>query len=448
LGARASSSSPPPFSPRAQALVDLEAKFGSTNYAPLPVMLERGSGVHVYDVDGVEYFDFLSGYSAVNQGHAHPRLVAAMRAQAGRLTLVSRAFHSSNFGPYAEFLCSTLGYDRVLPMNTGVETGETALKLARRWAHDVKGVPANASLMLYPAGNFWGRTLAAISSSDDPDSTGGFGPLLPGYAKVPYNDVPALEAFLDAHGARTAGFMVEPVQGEAGVVVPDDGYLAAAARLCRKHRVLLIADEVQTGLGRTGRLLGVDHDGVKPDILLLGKALSGGMMPVSAVLASSEVILTIKPGQHGSTFGGNPLACAVAREALAVVLEERLPENAAARGEEARAALRALAAALPGVVEGARGRGLLNALIMRPGAVDARGQPLTAWDVCLALKDAAGARHGARRGLLAKPTHGHIIRFAPPLVITAEQHAEALATITLVVTEMAAGNREPHVAHH
>lgn len=398
------------------------------------------AGVHVWDLEGKEYIDFLSGYSAVNQGHCHPRLVKVMQQQAETLTLVSRAFHSDKFGPYAKYICELLGYDRVLPMNTGVETGETALKLARRWAYEVKRVTPDQALMIYPTGNFWGRTLAAISSSDDPDSYGGYGPLVPGYLKVPYGDLKALEEVLKVHGHRVAGYMMEPIQGEAGVVVPPEGYMKGAAELCRKYNVLLIADEVQTGLGRTGKMLCSQWDGIQPDIMLLGKALSGGMMPVSAILASHQVMLTIKPGQHGSTYGGNPLACVLATEALKVIVEEGLSQNAQTRGEEARTRLTQLQASMPNVVKGVRGRGLLNALIIDEHAVDNHGRPLTAWDLCMGLKD-AGTRYGAPRGMLAKPTHGHIIRLAPPLVITKQQQDQAMDTLEHVLREMMKGNR-------
>jgi ornithine--oxo-acid transaminase len=396
--------------------------------------------VHVWDVDGRQYVDFLSAYSAVNQGHCHPRLVRAMAEQASRLTLSSRAFCSDQLGPYAEYITRLFGYDRVLPMNTGVEGAETALKLARRWGYDVKGVPPGQAVVIVAKGAFHGRTLAAISASDDPDSYGGFGPLLPGIVKVPFNDVPALTAALDAHGPNVVAFMVEPIQGEAGIYVPDDGYLAAAAAACRSRRVLLVADEVQTGLARTGRMLACEYDGVRPDVLILGKALSGGMLPVSAVLADDEVMLTIKPGQHGSTFGGNPLGCAVAREALQVLADERLADNAYARGQEMRAALRGLAADFPGVFSVVRGRGLLNAIVVRDDAADAAGRPLSAWDVCMAAKDAR-ATYGAPMGLLAKPTHGTVIRLAPPLVMTAPQLDGAMGILRAAVAGLHAGKR-------
>lgn len=395
------------------------------------MVLSRAQGVEAFDVDGNAYLDFLSAYSAVNQGHCHPRLLRVLTEQASKLTLTSRAFYNDQLGPYEQYITSLLGYDRVLPMNTGVEGGETALKLARRWGYDVKGVPAGAAVALFAHGNFWGRTLAAVSTSDDPDSYGGFGPLLPGLRKVPYGDIAALEVAFESD-PNIVSFMVEPIQGEAGVVVPPDGYLAAVSRLCKKHRVLMIADEVQTGLARTGRMLACDYEAVKPDILVLGKALSGGLMPVSAVLASDEIMLTIKPGQHGSTYGGNPLACAVAREALQIIVDEGLSENAYARGVELRAGLEALRSEFPKLVQGTRGKGLLNAIIMRADACTDAGAPISAWDVCMGFRDAA-RRFGAKRGLLAKPTQKHVIRLAPPLVITKEQLAECLDTMRLVL---------------
>ena len=387
----------------------------------------------MYDVDGRAYMDFLSAYSAVNQGHCHPRLVAAMGEQMQRLTLPSRAFLSDRLGPYAQFITRLFGYDRVLPMNTGVEGGETAFKLARRWGYDVKGIRPNEAQIVVMEGNFWGRTLAAVSSSTDPESSGGFGPFLPGIRKIPYDDLLALSRLLELDGSRVAAVMVEPIQGEAGVVVPHAGYLAGIRALCDAHNVLFIADEVQTGLGRTGAMLACDHEAsARPDILILGKALSGGMMPVSAVLADDAVMLTIKAGQHGSTFGGNPLACAVAHEALQVLLDEKLVENAAARGEQMRAALTALGRRYPRVVASVRGKGLLNALVIREDApLDARGQPVSAWDLCVALSQAE-ARYGAPISVLAKPTHGHIIRLAPPLTITAAQVEEGVAVIERV----------------
>ena len=422
-----------------KSFIEADELYGSHNYHPLPVVLSRGKGVFVWDVENMRYLDFLAGYSAVNQGHCHDRLVNVMKQQCERLTLVSRAFHSDQFAPYAELMTTTFGYDRILPMNTGVETGETALKLSRRWAYDIKGVPKNQALMIYPAGNFWGRTLAAISSSSDSESYGGFGPLLPGYLSVPYNDLNALSKCLDEYGHRVAAFMVEPIQGEAGVIVPTDGYLRGVKDLCKKHQVLLVADEVQTGLARTGKMIACDWDNIKPDILLLGKALSGGMLPVSAILANDEVMLTIKPGQHGSTYGGNPLACAVAAEALRVIIDERMAENAQVRGEEVRAALSRLGSSLPvGTVKDIRGRGLLNAIEFKSNMIDEKGRPLSAYDICIELKDAQ-KRHGTNMGLLCKQTHHNTIRLAPPLIIEKETMKEAMEIFGHVVTECLAG---------
>lgn len=385
--------------------MELEDRFNAHNYHPIPVVIERGSGVYVWDVEGKRYYDFLSAYSAMNQGHCHPRIVNAMIEQAQKLTLTSRAFYNNMLGVYAEFITQFFGYDRVLPMNTGVEGGETAIKLARKWAYEVKGVPANSAKVIFAKGNFWGRTLAAISSSSDPSSYTNFGPYMPGYELVDYNDLAALEAALQ--DPNVAAFMVEPIQGEAGVVVPDADYLPRAYEMCRAKNVLFIADEVQTGIARTGRMLCCDHFGFKPDILVLGKALSGGVMPVSAVLTSDEVMLTVKPGQHGSTFGGNPLACAVAMEALKVVEDERLADNAEAMGQVFRQRMRALQAQSNGLITDVRGMGLLNAIEINESA-----ESETAWNLCMQF---------AENGLLAKPTHGNIIRFAPPLVITREQ---------------------------
>ncbi|KAI9003525.1 mitochondrial ornithine aminotransferase [Hyaloraphidium curvatum] len=424
--------------PLSRTLIAQEDRFGSHNYAPLPVVFSRGQGTRVWDADGNEYIDCLSAYSAVNQGHCHPRLVRKMAEQAGRLTLSSRAFCSDQLGPYAEFITKMFGYDRVLPMNTGVEGGETAVKLARRWGYDVKGVPKDKAVVLFATGNFWGRTLAACSTSDDPDCYGGFGPFLPGMGKVTYNDVSSLRAALESD-PNIVAYFVEPVQGEAGVVVPDPGYLAACAELCRKHNVLLICDEVQSGLCRTGRMLASDHEGVRPDVLILGKALSGGMMPVSAVLADDEVMLTIKPGQHGSTYGGNPLACAVATEALQILVDEKLDVAADLRGAQFRAGLHAAVSRHPTILELARGKGLLNAIVVRDDAADRSGRRITAWDVCIALKDAAG--YGAPRGVLAKPTHGKVIRLAPPLVVTEEEVAELLGTLDAVLGGLHEGKR-------
>ncbi|MBW0178410.1 ornithine--oxo-acid transaminase [Sediminibacterium sp.] len=391
------------------AYLQLEEQYGAHNYHPLPVVLEKGEGVFLWDVDGKRYYDFLSGYSAVNQGHCHPRIIRALTTQAQKLTLTSRAFHNNLLGEYARFISSYFGYDKVLPMNTGVEGGETAIKLARRWAYTQKGVPENKAKILFAEGNFWGRTLAAISSSSDPSSYKGFGPYMPGFELVPYNDTIALEKALQ--DKNVAAFMVEPIQGEAGVVVPDDGYLKTVRALCTEYNVLFIADEIQTGLARTGKMLACDHESVQPDILVLGKALSGGVLPVSAVLANDEVMLNIKPGEHGSTYGGNPLACAVAMEALTVLKEEKMAENAEAMGDLLRSELHQLQSPFIKII---RGKGLLNAIVIEHPNLDA------SWDICLALKE---------NGLLAKPTHGDKIRFAPPLVITADQVKEAVEII-------------------
>jgi ornithine--oxo-acid transaminase len=389
--------------------LELEEKYGAHNYHPIPVVLNRGAGVFVWDVDGKRYFDCLSGYSAVNQGHCHPRIIAALTDQAGILTLTSRAFHSDQLGEYTRYITGYFGYDKVLPMNTGVEAVETAIKLCRRWGYQVKGIPDNNAKIIVCAGNFHGRTSTVISFSTDPESKRQFGPYAPGFVIIPYNDVPALRKALE--DPDIAGFLVEPIQGEAGVVVPDDGYLQAARRLCREAQVLLIADEIQTGLGRTGRLLACDHEAVRPDILILGKALSGGALPISAVLADDEIMLTIRPGEHGSTYGGNPLACRVAIESLEVLKDERLADNARELGELFRAELLALQS--PHIRQ-VRGKGLLNALVIEHPRPDA------AWELCLALKD---------NGLLAKPTHGDKIRLAPPLVITREEGMECIAII-------------------
>jgi ornithine--oxo-acid transaminase len=403
----------PEFSPniapnsRSEQLIQLEDRYGAHNYHPLPVVLERGQGVYVWDVEGRRYYDFLSAYSAVNQGHCHPEIVAALTEQAARLTLCSRAFYNSRLGEYEAYITEYFGYDKVLPMNTGVEGGETAIKLCRRWAYEVKGIPANRAKIVFARGNFWGRTLAAISSSTDPSSFRNYGPYMPGFELVPYNDLEALEKALQ--DPDVAGFMVEPIQGEAGVLVPDAGYMRRAYELCQRYNALLIADEVQTGIARTGKLLCCDHDGIKPDILVLGKALSGGVMPVSAVLCRDEIMLTIKPGEHGSTFGGNPLACAVATAALEVVRKENLADNAARLGEIFRFRMEQLRAKTSTVVK-VRGMGLLNAI-----EVNDTEEGDLAWNICLRLRD---------NGLLAKPTHGNIIRFAPPLVIDEAQLAE------------------------
>ena len=389
--------------------IALEDKYGAHNYHPLPVVLAKGEGVFVWDVDGKRYYDFLSSYSAVNQGHCHPKIVDALKEQADTLTLTSRAFHNDVLGQYEEFVTKLFGYDKVLPMNTGVEGGETANKLARKWGYMKKGIEKNKARIIFAKGNFWGRTLAAISSSDDPSSYEGFGPFMPGYDLIPYNDLDALEKELKDF--NVCAFMVEPIQGEAGVVVPDEGYLAGVRQLCNKYNVLFIADEVQTGIARTGKMLACDYEDARPDLLILGKAISGGVFPVSAVLADDEIMLCIQPGEHGSTFGGNPLACKVAQAALEVVIDENLAENAYRLGKIFRRELRAFDNDMITLV---RGKGLLNAIVIKPK----NGKE--AWDVCLKLRD---------NGLLAKPTHGDIIRFAPPLVITEEQLMECISII-------------------
>ncbi|MFM1775310.1 MAG: hypothetical protein RJA53_920 [Bacteroidota bacterium] len=389
--------------------IALEEKYGAHNYHPLPVVIERGQGVYLYDVEGKQYFDFLSGYSAVNQGHCHPAIIKAMTEQASKLTLTSRAFYNNQLGEYEQFITSYFGYDKVLPMNTGVEAGETAVKLARRWAYEKKGVAANEAVILFPEGNFWGRTIAAISSSSDPSSYQNFGPFVPGFKQIPYNDIDALEAALQ--NKNVAAFMVEPIQGEAGVIVPDNGYLKAAHELCKRYNVLLIADEIQTGLSRTGKLLASDYDDVRPDILMLGKALSGGVMPISAVLCDDDIMNTIKPGEHGSTFGGNPLACVVAVAALSVLRDQNLADNAYQMGQLFRSELEKINTPFISVV---RGKGLFNAIEVT------HQNPNAAWDFCLVLKE---------NGLLAKPTHGNKIRFAPPLIITRDQILESVAII-------------------
>jgi ornithine--oxo-acid transaminase len=389
--------------------VALEEKYGAHNYHPLPVVIERGEGVYLYDVEGKQYFDFLSGYSAVNQGHCHPAIIKAMTAQASKLTLTSRAFYNNQLGEYELYITQYFGYDKVLPMNTGVEAGETAVKLARRWAYEKKGVAANEAVILFPEGNFWGRTIAAISSSSDPSSYQNFGPFVPGFLQIPYNNIEALEVALQ--NKNVAAFMVEPIQGEAGVIVPDTGYLKAAHELCKRHNVLLIADEIQTGLSRTGKLLASDYDDVRPDILMLGKALSGGVMPISAVLCDNYIMDTIKPGEHGSTFGGNPLACVVAMAALGVLRDQNLADNAYQMGQLFRAELEKVNSPFISTV---RGKGLLNAIEVT------HQNPNAAWDFCLVLKE---------NGLLAKPTHGNKIRFAPPLIITRDQILESISII-------------------
>ncbi|WP_283242762.1 ornithine--oxo-acid transaminase [Marinifilum caeruleilacunae] len=399
----------------AQDYMDKESKFGAHNYHPLPVVLERGEGVHVWDTDGKQYYDFLSAYSAVNQGHCHPKIINALVEQAQKLTLTSRAFYSNNLGKYEEFVTDYFGYDKVLPMNTGAEADETALKLVRRWGYDVKGIAENEAKIIVCDGNFHGRTITIISMSTDPDSYKGFGPYTPGFVVIPYNDVEALEKELK--DPNVCAFLVEPIQGEAGVYVPEDGFLKKAYDMCKANNVLFVADEVQTGIARTGKLLAVDHEGVRPDVLILGKAISGGVMPVSAVLADDDVMLCIKPGEHGSTFGGNPLACEVAMAALEVVRDEKLAENAEEMGKIFRDELKAVKSDM---IELVRGKGLLNAVVIKP-----KGGK-TAWDVCMRLRD---------NGLLAKPTHGHIIRFAPPLTIKETQLREAIEIIKKTMAE-------------
>ena len=385
-------------------IIELEYRYGAHNYHPLPVVLEKGSGIFLWDVEGKKYFDFLSAYSAVNQGHCHPKIISALVNQSQKLTLTSRAFHNNILGQYEKFITQFFGYDKVLPMNTGVEGGETAVKLARKWGYEVKKIPKDSAKIVFVEGNFWGRTLGAISSSTDPSSTNGFGPFMPGYEIIPYNDLEALKNSLK--DPNVAAFMVEPIQGEAGVIVPDENYLLDAYNMCKSKNVLFIADEVQTGIGRTGKLLCCDHHGFKPDILILGKALSGGVFPVSAILASDEVMLTIKPGEHGSTFGGNPIACQVAISALNVIKEEKLAENAQLMGEVFRARLQDFADN-NNIVTKVRGKGLLNAIVIN----DKEGSDI-AWNICLNM---------AEKGLLAKPTHGNIIRFAPPLIINRKE---------------------------
>ncbi len=410
-----------------QQIIALEEKYGAHNYHPLPVVLAKGKGVHVWDVEGKEYLDFLSSYSAVNQGHCHPQIVKAMQEQAEVLTLSSRAFHSNLLGVYMEYITQLLGYDKVLPMNTGVEACETAFKLARRWGYDVKGIENNKAVIVVCENNFWGRSIAAISSSTDPSSYGGFGPYVPGIVKIPYNNIAALEEALQ--DKNVAAFMAEPIQGEAGVVVPEEGYLQKVKALCTKHNVLFIADEVQTGIARTGKMMACDHENVKPDILVLGKALSGGTMPVSAVLSRDEIMLCIKPGEHGSTFGGNPLACAVAIASLQVVIDEKLAENASAMGEIFRTELRNLNHP---IIELVRGKGLLNAMVIKTNEEtehhwNTDGE--LAWNLCLKMRD---------NGLLAKPTHGNIIRFAPPLVINEAQIKQAVHIIKNSINQVVA----------
>lgn len=403
-----------------QHAIDLEYRYGAHNYKPMPVVIQRGEGVFLWDVEGKQYFDFLSAYSAVSQGHCHPKIVDAMVRQAQKLTLTSRAFYNDRLGECEKFLCDYFGYDKVLMMNSGVEGGETALKLTRKWAYKVKGIEPGKAKTVYAAGNFWGRTLAAISSSTDPSSTNDYGPFLPGYEIIPYNDLAALENLLK-NDPNIAGFMVEPIQGEAGVVVPDEGYLKGVRDLCTQYNILFIADEVQTGIGRTGKRLACDWEGVKPDILVLGKALSGGTMPVSAAFADDEIMLTIAPGEHGSTYGGNPLACAVTIAALQVVQDENLAENAEQMGRLFRRRMQELQKQCS-LIESVRGKGLLNAIVINDSEDSS-----TAMDLCYKMME---------KGLLCKPTHGNKIRFAPPLVINESQMDEACRIIEKVFLEM------------
>ncbi|MCW8848512.1 MAG: ornithine--oxo-acid transaminase [Melioribacteraceae bacterium] len=396
--------------------IEMEDKFGAHNYHPLPVVLAKGEGVYVWDVEGKKYYDFLSAYSAVNQGHCHPKIINTLIEQSKVLTLTSRAFHNDALGPYEKYITEYFGYDKVLPMNSGAEADETALKLVRRWGYDKKGIPENKAKIIVCEGNFHGRTITIISMSSDPDSYKGFGPYTPGFEVIPYNDLAALEKALE--DPNVAGFLVEPIQGEAGVYVPEDGYLKKAYDLCKAKNVLFVADEVQTGIARTGKLLACDHEGVRPDVLILGKALSGGVLPVSAVLADDEIMLVIKPGEHGSTFGGNPLACKVAIAALEVVKDEKLAERAEKLGELFRSELAKINSDM---IELIRGKGLLNAIVIKPK----NGKE--AWDVCVKMKE---------NGLLAKPTHQHIIRFAPPLVITEEEIHCAVSIIKDTLEQM------------
>ena len=401
-----------------QNLMNLEDKYGAHNYHPLPVVLAKGEGVYVWDVEGKKYYDFLSAYSAVNQGHCHPKIINALNEQAARLTLTSRAFYNDMLGPYEKYVAEYFGYDKVLPMNTGVEAVETALKVCRKWSYEVKGIPTNQAKIIFVSGNFHGRTMAIISGSVDPASTTGFGPFLPGIEIIPYNDLEALKEALE--DPNVAGFLVEPIQGEAGVFVPDEGYLKSASEMCKAKNVLFIADEVQTGIARTGKLLAVNHEDVHADILILGKAMSGGVFPVSAVLANDEIMMAIKPGEHGSTFGGNPLACAVAMAALDVVKDENLADNAEKMGHIFRARMNAMIEKT-NLATLVRGKGLLNAIL-----INDTEESSTAWDICIKLRD---------NGLLAKPTHGNIIRFAPPLVMNEDQINECADIIEKTILD-------------
>jgi ornithine--oxo-acid transaminase len=401
-----------------QEAMELEERYGAHNYHPLPVVLAKGEGVFLWDPEGKKYYDFLSAYSAVNQGHCHPKIVRALIEQAQTLCLTSRAFYNNTLGPYEKYITEYFGYDMLLPMNSGAEAVETALKLARKWGYKIKGIAPDSALLIFCEGNFHGRTLAVVSASTDPDCYDGFGPFIPGVVKIPYNDTNALNEVLEKSGKNVAGFIVEPIQGEAGVNVPDDGYLKACFDLCKKHNVLFIADEVQTGLARTGKLLACDYENVRPDVLILGKALSGGVLPISAVLADKDIMLVIKPGQHGSTFGGFPLACEVAVAALEVLKEDKLAEKAYNMGIYFRAELAKISHPMLKLI---RGKGLLNAIVIEPR------DGIEAWDVCLMLKE---------KGLLCKPTHRHIIRLAPPLVITQDQLDECVQIIRSVFDQL------------
>ncbi|PTT26624.1 ornithine--oxo-acid transaminase [Chryseobacterium sp. HMWF028] len=403
-----------------QYFIDLEDKHGAHNYHPLPVVLDRGEGVFVWDVEGKRYYDFLSAYSAVNQGHSHPKIVAALVEQAQKLALTSRAFYNSKLGEYEQKITTLFGFDKVLPMNSGAEAVETAVKLARKWSYEVKGISENAAKIIVCENNFHGRTTTIVSFSNDPDASQNYGPFTPGFIKIPYNDITALEEVLSREAANIAAFLVEPIQGEAGVYVPDENFLKNASELCKKHNVLFIADEVQTGIARTGKLIACHHENVQPDILILGKALSGGMYPVSAVLANDNIMNVIKPGQHGSTFGGNPIACAVAIAALDVVADEKLSERAEELGQLFRAEIGKLIEKTD-LITKVRGKGLLNAIL-----INDTPDSSTAWNLCLQLKE---------NGLLAKPTHGNIIRLAPPLIITEEQLLDCVRIIEKTILE-------------
>eukprot|EP01053_Blabericola_migrator_P001480 Blabericola_migrator_1__1479@NODE_1391_length_4634_cov_199_307642_g931_i0_p2_GENE_NODE_1391_length_4634_cov_199_307642_g931_i0NODE_1391_length_4634_cov_199_307642_g931_i0_p2_ORF_typecomplete_len418_score90_37Aminotran_3/PF00202_21/7_7e127Aminotran_1_2/PF00155_21/3_3e10Cys_Met_Meta_PP/PF01053_20/0_00056Beta_elim_lyase/PF01212_21/0_002Aminotran_5/PF00266_19/0_0091DegT_DnrJ_EryC1/PF01041_17/0_85DegT_DnrJ_EryC1/PF01041_17/61ETF/PF01012_21/7_3e03ETF/PF01012_21/0_22_NODE_1391_length_4634_cov_199_30764 len=409
----------------AQECMDLENRYGAHNYHPMPVVLAKGEGVRVEDVDGKSYYDFLSAYSAVNQGHRHPKIIQALKDQADRLTLCSRAFYSDNLGQAEKHITQLLGYDKALFMNSGAEAVETGIKLARRYAYDVLKIPQDEAVIITAKDNFHGRTTTIVSFSTDPESYGGYGPKMPGFVTVPYNDLEALEAALKST-SNVVAYLVEPIQGEAGIAVPDEGYLKRAAELCKAHNVLLIADEVQTGLCRTGKMLACEYEGVRPDILLLGKALSGGVLPVSCALADDHIMLCIKPGQHGSTFGGNPLACAVAMAALDVLVEEKLAENATLMGELFRNRMNEAQKRHPGLIKCVRGRGLLNAIV-----INSAPESDLAWEICLEM---------AKRGLVAKPTHGNIIRFAPPLIINETQMLESCQIIEEAFAFIAAGH--------